>query len=70
MNSRIEARVSHRFKAPAERVYDAWLDPAQVRAWMAAALKSSATASGGMTLSFSLALKIFTAKVVRTIAAR
>jgi uncharacterized protein YndB with AHSA1/START domain len=39
MESRIQARVSHRFKASAERVYDAWLDPAQVRSWMASALK-------------------------------
>jgi uncharacterized protein YndB with AHSA1/START domain len=40
MDSRIEAKVSHRFKATAERVYDAWLDPKQVRIWMAAALRS------------------------------
>jgi uncharacterized protein YndB with AHSA1/START domain len=40
MNSKIEARVSHRFKATAERVYDAWLDPEQARLWMAAALRS------------------------------
>lgn len=40
MNARIHARVSHRFKATAEQVYDAWLDPKQVRVWMAAALKS------------------------------
>ncbi|MBI3837458.1 MAG: SRPBCC domain-containing protein [Planctomycetia bacterium] len=40
MNARIEARVSHRFKASAERVYDAWLNPEKVRAWMAAALRS------------------------------
>jgi uncharacterized protein YndB with AHSA1/START domain len=39
MDSRIEAKVSHRFQAPAERVYDAWLDAEQVRLWMAAALK-------------------------------
>jgi uncharacterized protein YndB with AHSA1/START domain len=39
MSSRIEARVTHRFKAAAERVYDAWLNPEQVRAWVAAALK-------------------------------
>jgi len=40
MRSTIEARVRHRFKAPAERVYEAWLDPERVRSWMAAALKS------------------------------
>jgi uncharacterized protein YndB with AHSA1/START domain len=40
MSSKVEAKVVHRFKATAERVYDAWLDPAQVRAWMAAALKT------------------------------
>ena len=44
MGSRIEATVSHRFKAPAERVYDAWLNPEEVRTWMAAALKSSGLA--------------------------
>jgi uncharacterized protein YndB with AHSA1/START domain len=40
MSAKIEARVSHRFKASAEQVYDAWLDPGTVRVWMAAALKS------------------------------
>jgi uncharacterized protein YndB with AHSA1/START domain len=40
MSSKIEARVTHRFRASAERVYDAWLDPAQARLWMAASLKS------------------------------
>ena len=40
MSNKIEARVSHRFTATAERVYDAWLDPKQVRLWMAAALKT------------------------------
>ena len=40
MDEKIEARVSHRFKATAEQVYDAWLDPQQVRLWMSAALKS------------------------------
>jgi uncharacterized protein YndB with AHSA1/START domain len=40
MSPRIEAKVSHRFKAPAERVYDAWLDPEKTRAWMAASLRS------------------------------
>lgn len=40
MSSKIEARVTHHFKAAPERVFDAWLNPAQVRVWMAAALKS------------------------------
>jgi len=40
MDAKIDARVSHRFKATAEQVYDAWLDPERVRLWMAAALKS------------------------------
>jgi uncharacterized protein YndB with AHSA1/START domain len=42
MAARIEAKVTHRFKAAAERVYDAWLDPAKVRLW----LKSALTAAG------------------------
>ncbi len=33
------AKVTHRFSASPERVYDAWLDPAKLRAWMSAALK-------------------------------
>ncbi len=40
MGAKVEARVSHRFKASADRVYDAWLDPAQVRVWMAASLRT------------------------------
>ncbi len=39
MSSKIEAKVTHRFKATAEQVFDAWLNPAQVRLWMTAALK-------------------------------
>ena len=35
---RFEAKVTHRFKASPERVYDAWLDPGKVRLWMTAAL--------------------------------
>lgn len=38
MTSKIEAKVTHRFKASAERVYDAWLDPKKGRLWMEAAL--------------------------------
>lgn len=38
--ARIQATATHRFQVPAERVYDAWLDPAQVRMWMSAALRS------------------------------
>jgi uncharacterized protein YndB with AHSA1/START domain len=40
MNARIEARVTHHFKAAPERVFDAWLDPDRVRIWMATALQS------------------------------
>ena len=34
MAEKIEVKVSHRFRAAAERVYDAWLDPDKVRVWM------------------------------------
>jgi uncharacterized protein YndB with AHSA1/START domain len=30
----IVARVSHTFSAPAERVYDAWLDPTRIGQWL------------------------------------
>jgi uncharacterized protein YndB with AHSA1/START domain len=33
------AKITHRFAASPERVYDAWLEPAKLRAWMSAALK-------------------------------
>jgi uncharacterized protein YndB with AHSA1/START domain len=33
------AKVTHRFTASPERVYDAWFDPAKLRTWMSAALK-------------------------------
>lgn len=34
MSERVEAKVTHTFRASAERVFDAWTDPAKVRAWM------------------------------------
>jgi len=40
MGEKIEAKVTHPFRASAERVYDAWLDPERVRLWLAAALKA------------------------------
>jgi len=40
MGTTVEARVSHRFRASADQIYDAWLDPAKVRRWMAAGLQS------------------------------
>lgn len=33
MSGNVEAKVTHDFKASAERVFDAWLDPAKVRSW-------------------------------------
>lgn len=30
----IQVRVTHRFKASAERVFDAWLDPEKARHWL------------------------------------
>jgi len=40
MDAKVEARVSHQFKASPERVYDAWLDPNKCRVWMASSLQS------------------------------
>ena len=40
MTEKIEVGVSHRFKASAERVYDAWLEPDKVRVWMRTASQS------------------------------
>ncbi|MGD9722231.1 MAG: SRPBCC family protein [Pirellulales bacterium] len=40
MPARIQAVATHSFSVPAERVYDAWLDPQIVRRWMAAALQT------------------------------
>lgn len=38
MNTRVQAVVIHRFQAPAERVFDAWLDPRLIRQWLRSAL--------------------------------
>ncbi|WP_274423754.1 SRPBCC family protein [Chelativorans sp. YIM 93263] len=35
----ITARVTHRFTASPERVFDAWLDPEKIRVWMRMALQ-------------------------------
>lgn len=40
MAEKIEAKTSHRCKASAQRVYEAWLKPDKVRAWMKASLQS------------------------------
>jgi len=34
MNAPVQAVVSHRFRFPAERVFDAWLDPEWIGRWM------------------------------------
>ncbi|MDY7226149.1 SRPBCC family protein [Hyalangium rubrum] len=41
----IVARVTRRFTHPPERVFDAWLDPQQVRRWMAASIPRRKMAS-------------------------
>lgn len=38
MSAYVEAKATHVFQASAERVFDAWLDPAKVRAWLGQAL--------------------------------
>ncbi len=38
MSARIQARVTHRFDASPERVFDAWVRPESVRRWLKAAL--------------------------------
>lgn len=35
----IQARVTHKSPAAPEQIYDAWLDPDQIRRWMTASLK-------------------------------
>ncbi len=40
MAEKIEVKISHRFNASAQRVYDAWLEPEKVRAWLRRALQS------------------------------
>jgi uncharacterized protein YndB with AHSA1/START domain len=38
VSGKIEAKTVHEFKASAERVFDAWLDPIKVRSWAAQAV--------------------------------
>lgn len=35
MSGKVEAKTVHEFRASAERVFDAWLDPVKVRSWSA-----------------------------------
>jgi len=39
VSGKLEAKAVHEFKASAERVFDAWLDPIKVRSWMAQAVQ-------------------------------
>ena len=41
MSDRIEAKVTHRFRASPERVFDAFVDPALARRWQGAWLRRS-----------------------------
>ncbi len=40
MAENLDVKMSHRFTASAERVYDAWLDPDKVRVWLKTAGQS------------------------------
>ncbi|HTN63664.1 MAG TPA: SRPBCC family protein [Devosia sp.] len=44
MADTVEARVTHNSPAKAEQLYDAWLNPRQIRQWMAASLQQSGLA--------------------------
>ena len=48
MSEKIEAKVTHRFRASPERVFDAFLDPVLARRWQAAWLRRNGE-SGNMT---------------------
>jgi uncharacterized protein YndB with AHSA1/START domain len=50
MSDKIEAKVTHRFRASPERVFDAFVDPERARHWQAAWLKRSGQA-GRLTRS-------------------
>ena len=44
MADTVEAKVTHKSPARAAAIYDAWLDPKQIRLWMAASLKQGGLA--------------------------
>jgi uncharacterized protein YndB with AHSA1/START domain len=44
MADTIEAKVTHTSPAPPAAIYDAWLDPRQIRQWMSEALKQGGLA--------------------------